>query len=165
MEIASFCKSTPIDLQVNFVMLHQLTSKFKHICGEQFWASPDIYRSVLSCMLTPPFWGVLPQSLLTCLWSCSFKYNPAQETRPCEPSATGHGGGGGMVGKRWPIAVQPPAHGGRHSTWFSGGLLWDTDFTALNSDTSDIPHTTFPPSLPFTSLYVRGSCCLGTPSQ
>ena len=46
-------------------------------------------------MLAPPFWGILPQSLLTCLWRSSYKHNPARETRPCEPSVTGHGWGGG----------------------------------------------------------------------
>ena len=50
------------------------------------------------------------------------------------------------VGKRWQIAVQPPAHGGRPSTWFSRGLLWDADFTAHNRDASGTPTQSLSPS-------------------
>ena len=164
MEIASFCKSTPQTCRsILSCSISPLPNS--NMSMENSSEQAQTYTDQCSPACLHPLFGV----------SCPRAFSRASgavHTSTTWLRRHGHVNlqpqgivGGGMVGKRWPIAAQPPAHGGRHSTWFSGGLLWDTDFTALNSDTIGTPHTAFPPSLPYTSLYFRGSCCLGTPSQ
>ena len=158
MGIDPFCKST----------LWIPAGWFSHAPSAHFRFQAHLWRTFLSkprhtqidaaCMLAPPSWGILPQSLLTCHRSYSSKYNPAQEAGkfawPCQPSATG--------GRRWQITAQPlPREGGIPHGSRGAPVGWSPH----NSNTSGTPHAAFPPSLPYTSPGFPRSGCPGTSSQ
>lgn len=109
-------------MPVAFLILHQPSSNFKHICADSSSKPKHTNKSHSACWY-PPSWGILPGAFSHITEAYSSWHNPAQNAakwvQPHQALATG--------GRRWQAAsgtaVMATNLSGRHSACFQKTLV------------------------------------------